>query len=79
MLLQLFLSLLALLVAIGDIAALAMLLSWQESTAAQPDHRYRLLTTVVPGVGALLLLLLGLLFGLFILWSPAGAAWAAQV
>ncbi|QIX60800.1 hypothetical protein HER32_06260 [Hymenobacter sp. BT18] len=79
MLLQLFLTLLALLMAMGSIAALAMLLSWQETTASQPDYRIRLLTTVVPGVSALLLFLLGLAFGLFVLWSPAGEAWAAQL
>ncbi|TYZ06756.1 hypothetical protein FY528_16985 [Hymenobacter lutimineralis] len=77
MLLQLFLTLLALLMAMGSIAALAMLLSWQETTAS--DCRIRLLTTVVPGVSALLLFLLGLAFGLFVLWSPAGEAWAAQL
>lgn len=79
MLLQLFLTLLALLMAMGSIAALAMLLSWQETTASQPDYHIRLLTTVVPGVSALLLFLLGLTFGLFVLWSPAGETWATQL
>lgn len=73
MLLQLALTVLALLVCVGDVAALAFLLSWQEHAANPISRRQRLLTGVLPASCLLLLLLLGAVFFLMMLWSPQGA------
>lgn len=74
MLLQLALTVVALLVCVGDVAALAFLLSWQEHAADPVSRRQRLLTGVLPASCLLLLLLLGAVFSLMMLWSPQGAA-----
>lgn len=73
MLLQSLLTLAAVLICAGDVAALAGLLSWQER-AADPDlRRHRLLRAVLPITSLLLLLLLGVVFSVMMLWSPQGA------
>lgn len=73
MLLQLSLTVVALLVCVGDVAALATLLTWQERAADPDSRRQRLLTGVLPISSLLLLVLLGALFSLMMLWSSQGA------
>ncbi|MBD2714686.1 hypothetical protein KBK19_06545 [Microvirga sp. STR05] len=73
MLLQLSLTLVALLICAGDVAALAVLLTWQERAADPDSRRQRLLRAVLPATSVLLLVLLGTIFSLMMLWSPQGA------
>ena len=73
MLLQLSLTLVALLICAGDVAALAVLLTWQERAADPDSRRQRLLRAVLPATSVLLLVLLGVVFSLMMLWSPQGA------
>jgi|GEM_PF-2004733 len=73
MLVQLPLTLVALLICAGDVAALATLLTWQERAADPDSRRLRLLRGVLPGTSVLLLVLLGMVFSLMMLWSPQGA------
>ncbi|HEX8425204.1 hypothetical protein [Hymenobacter sp.] len=73
MLLQLSLTFVGLLVCVGDVAALATLLTWQERAADPVSRRQRLLTGVLPVSSLLLLLLLGAVFFLMMIWSPQGA------
>ena len=73
MLLQFSLTVVSLLICVGDVTALAMMLTWQERAATPDVRRQRLLTGVVPGSSLLLLVLLGVLFFLLMLWSPQGA------
>ncbi|WP_375435620.1 hypothetical protein [uncultured Hymenobacter sp.] len=72
MLLQLSLTAVGLLICVGDVAALATLLTWQERAADPDSRRQRLLRGVLPVSGLLLLVLLGTLFSLMMLWSPQG-------
>ncbi|UOQ65391.1 hypothetical protein [Hymenobacter volaticus] len=72
MLIQFSLTIVGLLVCIGDVAALATLLTWQERAADPISRRQRLLTAVLPVSSLLLLLLLGAVFFLMMLWSPQG-------
>ncbi|QNH63143.1 hypothetical protein [Hymenobacter sediminicola] len=73
MLLRLSLTLVALLICAGDVAALAVLLTWQERAADPDSRRLRLLRAVLPATSVLLLVLLGTIFSLMMLWSPQGA------
>ena len=73
MLLQLSLTLVALLICAGAVAALAVLLTWQERAADPDSRRQRLLRAVLPATSVLLLVLLGVVFSLMMLWSPQGA------
>ncbi|MBC8083823.1 MAG: hypothetical protein H7Z21_11480 [Hymenobacter sp.] len=73
MLLQSSLTVLALLICAGDVAALALMLTWQERAADPDSRRRRLLTGVLPVGSLLLLVLLGVVFSLLVLWSPQGA------
>ena len=73
MLIQLSLTVVALLVCVGGVAALAFLLSWQDHAADPDSRRQRLLTGVLPASSVLLLMLLGAVFFLMMLWSPQGA------
>lgn len=72
MLLQLAVSLLALLGCAGGIVGLAFVLTWQERGASVLERQRRLLTGVLPATGALVGLLLGLTLLLFIVWAPDG-------
>lgn len=74
MLLQLSLSIVALLICAGDVVALAGLLAWQERAADPDSRRLRLVRAVLPATSVLLLVLLGVVFSLMMLWSPQGAA-----
>ena len=58
MLIQFSLTIVGLLVCVGDVAALATLLTWQERAADPISRRQRLLTAVLPVSSLLLLLLL---------------------
>jgi hypothetical protein len=73
MLLQFSLTVLGLLICVGDVATLALVLTWQERAADPNLRRQRLLTGVLPVGSLLLLLLLGVVFFLLMLWSPQGA------
>lgn len=79
MLLQLSLTLLGLLICAGDVAALAVLLTWQERAADPDSRRQRLLRAVLPATSVLLLVLLGIVFSLMMLWSPQGASALASL
>ena len=79
MLLQFSLTIVALLICIGDVAALAGLLAWQERAADPASRRLRLVRAVVPATSVLLLVLLGVVFSLMMLWSPQGAAALASL
>ncbi|WBA40314.1 hypothetical protein [Hymenobacter canadensis] len=74
MLLQFSLTVVALLICVGAVAALAGLLAWQERAADPDSRRLRLVRAVLPATSVLLLLLLGAVFSLMMLWSPQGAA-----
>jgi uncharacterized membrane protein YidH (DUF202 family) len=79
MLLQLSLTVVALLICVGDVVALAGLLAWQERAADPDSRRYRLLRGVLPATSLLLLVLLGAVFSLMMLWSAQGAAALASL
>lgn len=73
MLLQLGLSVLALLLCAGGVGALALVLTWRERAASPDVRRARLLLLVLP-VGAVVLgVVLGALTLLLLLWAPGGA------
>lgn len=66
---QLALTLLGVLFCIGDVAALGLLLTWQER-ASSPDLRWRrLVRGVLPATAVLLALLLLAFTQLMLLWS----------
>ncbi len=79
MLLQLSLTIVALLICAGDVVALAGLLAWQERAADPDSRRLRLVRAVLPATSVLLLVLLGVVFSLLMLWSPQGAAALANL
>ncbi|WBO83235.1 hypothetical protein [Hymenobacter yonginensis] len=79
MLLQFSLTIVALLICAGAVAALAGLLAWQERAADPDSRRLRLVRAVLPVTSVLLLLLLGAVFSLMMLWSPQGAAALASL
>ena len=67
---QFALTLLGLLVCVGDVALLGLLLTWQERAASAALRRQRLLRGVLPATALLLGLLLLALTQLMLLWSP---------
>ena len=70
MFLQFFLTMVALLVGIGDLTVLATVLSWQDQAHASPLQRQRWLTRGLPVAGFLLVILLALVMGVMVIWSP---------
>lgn len=72
MLLQCLLTLLVVLICGAALAALAVIISWQESAPSAAVRRQRLMG-VVPATGLLLLVLLAGVFSVMMLWSAQGA------
>jgi hypothetical protein len=66
---QLLLTFLGLLFCAGDVAALAVLLTWQERAATPAARRQRLLRGVLPGAVVLVALLLLAFVQTLLLWS----------
>lgn len=79
MVLQFALTGVALLLGIGDLTALAALLSWQDQAHMSTERRQRWLTKGLPAAGLLLALLLGLVVGVMLIWSPQGADRLASI
>jgi hypothetical protein len=67
---QFVLTIVALLLGVGDLTALATVLSWQDQAHASPLQRQRWLTRGLPVAGLLLIFLLGLVVGVMVIWSP---------
>ena len=66
---QIALTLLGLLVCVGDVAVLGLVLTWQERAASPAARRQRLVRGVLPAIVALLGLLLLAFTQLMLLWS----------
>ena len=66
---NLLLTFLGLLFCVGDVAALGVLLTWQERAASPAARRQRFLRGVLPGAVVLVSLLLLAFVQMLLLWS----------